>query len=143
MGDMIRLTIPGKPIGKGRPRATSRGGFVRMYTPKTTAEYERKIQDMFAADYPGYKPISGPVALYIRAYYPIPSSTSKKKARLMEDGDIPCVKKPDLDNVIKTVMDALSGLAYEDDSQVVLVDADKRYSGSGFITILIEEKSCQ
>lgn len=59
---------------------------------------------------------------------PIPKSTSKKKALEM-DGRF-CLKKPDIDNYVKLVCDALNGIAWEDDNEVAEVYAVKRYSNN-------------
>jgi Holliday junction resolvase RusA-like endonuclease len=124
----IELEIPGEPVAKGRPRFSRVGKFVRTHTPAKTVNYETRIQEAFAAKYPGWEPLTCPVSLHFAVYLTIPKSASKKRQVLMANGVILPTKKPDLDNVLKIIGDALNGLAYKDDSQIVnLILPWKRY----------------
>lgn len=124
---MIKFTIPGEPKGKGRPRFTKQG---RTFTPDTTANYENLVKVMFMQAYPGHEPIpkDTPLTAHLTAFYAIPKGASKKKALSMENGEIRPTKKPDTDNIAKIVLDALNGLAYHDDAQVVELTVIKTYS---------------
>lgn len=126
---MIRFTIPGEPVGKGRPRAVRSGnGRPRMYTPPKTAQYEALVRQSYKFSFPGEKPLTGALALEIRAYMPIPESwTQGKKAKAL-CGEIKPAKRPDLDNIIKAVSDGLNGAAWEDDNQIIWIKAAKEYS---------------
>lgn len=77
--------------------------------------------------------------MFITAYYGIPKSTSKKKYELMMNGDVLPRKKPDLDNVAKIIMDALNGLAYEDDKDIVELQITKEYSDEPRVVIEIQQ----
>jgi Holliday junction resolvase RusA-like endonuclease len=100
----ILLTIPGEPIAKARPRWAKWG----IYTPKKTVNYETLVKELFATRYPGFKPIIDlPLRIELRAYFAIPKSKSKKTQALMLRHEIRPTKRPDLDNVMKTVLDAL------------------------------------
>jgi len=66
--------------------------------------------------------------MQVMAFYEVPKSTSKKNAALMLAGDLRPTKKPDIDNIIKIIADALNGVCYHDDSQFVLVIAEKHYA---------------
>lgn len=57
----------------------------------------------------------------------------------MLDGEILPLKKPDMDNIVKVIADALNSVAYQDDSQVVLVKAKKVYSALEGVDVTIEE----
>lgn len=129
------ITVPGEPVAKGRPRMT-RAGFA--YTPKKTVNYETQIQERFATEYPDHKPVDGQLKILVWAYFTIPASWSKKKQQAALDGSIRPTKKPDIDNIIKT-MDALNGIAWRDDSQVVHVTASKYYSDRPRLEIQIQE----
>lgn len=115
---MIEFTIPGDPAGKGRPKFTRSG---HAYTPKETVNYETLVKLSFKQKYPGLKPVEKDVAMLvtIKAYYKIPASASKKRQQAMREGLIRPTKKPDWDNIGKIVCDALNGIAYYDDSQIV------------------------
>lgn len=130
---MINITIPGEPVAKGRPRVTKAG---ITYTPAKTQGYENLVKMCYMEQGNGKK-LEGELQTAIRAYFQIPKSTSKKKAKLMEEGEIRPTKKPDADNIIKIVLDALNGLAYNDDSQIVSVRVEKFYSYKPRVEIAI------
>lgn len=125
--DEITITIPGPIVGKQRPKFTTRGGFTRAVTPHKTVNYENLVKMAFQDQIQtGYKP-EAMLAVEIFAYYEIPKSTSKKKRVEMEAGRIRPTKKPDADNIAKSILDALNGLAYHDDAQVVQLNVFKFY----------------
>ena len=137
---MIQFTIPGEAVGKGRPKGTSRGGFVRMYTPKKTVLYESLVANAFLEKYTIQDMIKKPngVRADINIYKHIPESYSKKKVREILNGNIHLITKPDVDNVAKSILDALNGFAYEDDSQVYDLHIRKEYTqGESRTTVLI------
>lgn len=129
-----------KAKGKGRPRFTTRGKFVRTYTPKDTQDYCKLIRHEFIDKY-GYefKEYNDVVRMNIRVNYAVPKSLSNKKKRELLYS--PYLKKPDCDNIEKSIMDALNGVAYVDDCQVYDVHTIKRYNTEDFIIIeVIYEK---
>lgn len=81
------------------------------------------------------------MTLRIVARFLPPKSTSKKKQKQMLDGEILPLKKPDMDNIVKVVADALNGVAYNDDTQIVLVSAKKAYSAIEGLDVTVEEYS--
>lgn len=119
---MISFSVLGKPVGKGRPRFSTANGFPRSYTPQKTVEFENLVRLMFPMD--GYK-MEGNITVVITAVFPIPKSVSKKKRAALIDAPYP--HKPDCDNICKSVLDALNGIAYDDDSQVTMVVVRKKY----------------
>ena len=131
---MIKFTVPVPPVAKARPRVTMRGGFARAYTPKKTAQFEHIVADCC----PLHQPISTPCHLSVTFHLPIPKSWSKAKQKAAQDGELLPVTRPDIDNYIKAVMDALNGVAYEDDSQVVTLTAAKLYSADPRVEIQID-----
>ena len=142
---IAKIIVQGEPVAKGRPRFSTvktPGGdsFVSTYTPKKTAAYEDLIRW-------SYKAQSGDVvfpkgcelSLTVSAFFAIPKSAPKKKRSLMEDGSIRPIKRPDADNVLKTVADALNGVAYHDDAQIVTARIDKFWSDNPRVEIEIKE----
>ena len=125
----VRVNVLGEPRGKGRPKFTTKGGYARAITPEQTASYENLI----AVEYRrqcgtlrfGDKDMIG---MRIVAYFGIPQSVSKKKRAAMLDGEIRPTKKPDNDNIVKVVEDALNEGAYKDDKNVVDCVVQKYYS---------------
>ena len=128
-GQVLHFTIPGKPQGKGRARATARGGFARMYTPKKTVDYMNAVKAAFLKAYPGHKPWDGPVMLGVKAYFDVPKSWSKARRRQAEAIFMQHIAKPDLSNIVKGIEDALNGAVYVDDSQICrYATSYKKYS---------------
>lgn len=126
----ISFTVPGVPVPKARPRA-GRHGF---YTPAKTKDYESTVA--WSARAAGIKkPISGPVALALVFYMPIPASWSQKRQYAVVGN--PHVSKPDCDNLMKAVMDGLNGIAWLDDSQVWMPSAAKIYAREGRVSVSI------
>ena len=124
----------GKLKAKERPRKGKYG----FYTPKGTQDSEKLIRQHYKAY--GCKKLSGALGMKITAHLPIPKGGSKATKQKMVQGYIRPVTRPDLDNYIKTVMDALNGVAYDDDSQIVKVIAEKVYvDGNPYTEITIKE----
>lgn len=130
--------IPGEPRGKGRPRFSRRSG--AAYTDQKTAAYENLVAVAYRAKYSAELPIETAVVLTATAYMPIPKSTSKKRRAAMLAGEIRPTKKPDLDNILKAILDGLNGVAFRDDSQVVTIITRKEYSETPCLTVALEEK---
>ena len=121
----IKFTVPGVPVGKGRPRFTRTG---HTYTPEKTAAYEEKVR-LCGKTQSGQGFAGGiPLKASLMAYFPIPKSVSKKKASAME-GKFH-TKKCDADNLCKSIFDALNGCAYPDDSAVQIDRCWKIYTNA-------------
>lgn len=135
----VRFTVPGPPKGKARARTVrTRGGQTFSYTPEGTVLYENLVKISFSET--GEKTFDADQSLHVSmtAYYPIPKSASRKKKEEMSAGRIRPAKKPDIDNIIKSVLDALNGVAYHDDTQVVAVFAEKYYSDTPRVEVEID-----
>lgn len=127
MPRMIEFFVPGKPQGKGRPRSTRIGN--HHYTPAKTREYENLIRECCYAQCPTAKAgYTGWVQAVINCQFPIPKSASKRKKIAMQGGEIRPLKKPDLDNIAKVILDALNQVAYDDDKQVASLVMTKEYT---------------
>ena len=141
----IFFIIPGEPQSKGRPRFYHNGKFVRAYTPDQTVNYENlvKLAWMQKSEEPFSEPIrklEGAIKAEIRAFFPIPKSASKKKHEQMALGKIrPTTVRKDLDNICKSILDALNGIAYDDDRQIVELIAYKYYSEIPKAIVILEE----
>lgn len=122
-GMTYTITIPGTPIAKARPRVTRSG---HAYTPQRTKDYENLVRQCFQIEH-GSPMLEGALALELDLYFSIPKSTRKKDVPAMRTGQIRPTKRPDLDNCLKAVSDALNGVAYKDDSQIVAVVVQKFY----------------
>ena len=131
---MIKLTIPGEPCAKQRPRL----GKGYTYTPQKTVNYETLVRELYILQNFRQK-LEGELVMTVRAYFTIPKSASKKKAADMVAGRIRPTKRPDWDNVGKIISDALNGLAYHDDSQIVSATVEKWYSTEPRVEVELRE----
>lgn len=121
----IAFEVPGEPRGKGRPRFTRDG---HPYTDSETRAYEKKIIAYYRQQLKDFRwPDSSYIAVEVTAFYPIPKSSTKASIAGMQAGRILPKRKPDIDNVLKIVLDSLNGIAYKDDAQVVRVTGIKKY----------------
>lgn len=121
----ISFTVLGPPTAKGRPRMTRDG---HAYTHQKTVEYENLVRLEYrrqCGDHKFGRDI--PLDVRIVAYYPIPRSASKKKRQMMASRQIRPMKRPDTDNVCKSILDSLNEVAYHDDAQVVDCQVRKFY----------------
>lgn len=128
MVDTISFTVPGIPVAKGRARSFIRNGHVAHFTPEKTASYENlvKVKAEWAM---GSNPlIECAVGVDISLYVPIPKSWSKRKQNDALINKIRPTSRPDLDNFSKAVLDAINGIVWHDDKQVVYLSVGKFYS---------------
>jgi Holliday junction resolvase RusA-like endonuclease len=133
----FEFTVPGTPIGKGRPRYT---GYGRPYTPQKTRDKEKEIALAYKSKYGGERFSDlDQLRILIHAYFPIPVSATKKFHTMAVNGELYPTKKPDWDNIGKLVCDALNGVAYRDDSQIVMAMVIKHYSDNPRLEIDISE----
>lgn len=134
---MIQFAIMGEPQGKGRPKFTKKG---HTYTPEKTAAYEKAAALAYKRRYYGESFEKGvPLEMRIRAYCKVPQSASKAKKADMLSGRIRPTKTPDADNIAKIICDALNGVAYHDDAQIVRIAVEKYYSAAGYVEVALKE----
>ena len=124
----IRFTIPGECKGKGRPRFSRQGNYVKTYTDSETALYENWVKSRFLET--NQPPFEANVAIkcIITAWFSIPTSKSKKVKSLMAQNLLKPTKKPDCDNIAKIILDGLNSIAYKDDTQITTLAIRKYYT---------------
>ena len=127
MSDFKYFALRCEPQGKGRPRFYRRGNYVGTYTPEKTVDYEAEVKKAYCQQCKGVFEKGVPIEVTVRAFFRPPKSTSKCKLDKMIDKKIRPTKKPDLDNVAKAIADALNGVAYHDDAQIVALHVEKFY----------------
>ena len=108
-----------------------------MYTPAKTASYERRVAMAYRQAYPGVAPYAAhvPLALVIECVWTHPASWSKRRNAATKWR----TSAPDADNVVKAVSDALNGIAWHDDAQIVCAVAKKRYGSKARVDVRIWE----
>ena len=135
---MREFKIPGKAQAKQRPRM-GRSGIV--YTPKETLVYENYVK-MCYSDYAnqfGWLPYENQVRAEIEVLVAVPKSDSKTKKKAKIEGMIRPAFKPDCDNLAKSILDSLNGLAYHDDKQVVELSIKKYYAENAEVRVRLTE----
>lgn len=136
----IKFEVLGTPVGKSRPKFSTVNGHAVAYTPAKTANYETLVKLSYQQKYAGCMfDKDKPLRAIIRAFFPIPKSVSKKKREQMRDLRILHTKRPDVDNIVKAILDALNGVAYYDDSQVAEVMISKAYAEQPKVMIELYE----
>jgi len=138
---MIQITysVPGEPRGKGRPKFARRGNFVKTYTDAKTASYEDQIRFYALQAMGDTKAIQGAVRVFISICMAVPKSYSKKRTEDCLSGSEKPLKKPDWDNVAKSICDAMNGIVYGDDTQIVEAHVTKQYAAQSQVVVLIQE----
>lgn len=129
--------VIGKIVGKERPRVNMYSGMV--YTPGKTKDYETLIQQSFKIKYKNFMQLEGRISVEIIAYLAIPKSAKKSEIPKMLDNEISPTKKPDVDNITKSVLDAMNNFVFKDDNQVSKVTVEKRYGNVEKIVVKVEE----
>lgn len=125
---ILNFHVPGQPVGKGRPRIGKVGTHARMFTPEKTVNYEGLVAYAAQQAMAGAALMEGACDVKLRIDCQIPASWSGKKQRAAEAGEIRPVSKPDADNIIKAIFDAMNGVVWKDDVQAVEISVAKHYS---------------
>ena len=134
----IAFVVPGTPVGKGRPKFARRGNFVSTYTPEKTASYENLVKVKAEEAMQGHTLFEGAVSVEIALFVTPPASWSQKKTREALAGTVFPTSKPDVDNVLKGIMDACNEIVFKDDKQAVDVKVIKRYSDTARAFVKVE-----
>lgn len=134
---IYEFEVPGKVIGKGRPRLNSYTGVV--YTPTRTKDYESLVEQYFLLKYPRFKALEGRIKVSIIAYFSIPKTTKKTDINEMLENNISPTKKPDIDNIVKAILDSMNKFAFNDDNQITKLEVEKKYAIEDKVYVKIEE----
>ena len=134
------FTVPGEPQGKARARTVRNNGITRTFTPETTQNYEALVKLTCQQAKPETWGVpEGEIGLNITAYFAPPKSVNAKKRAAMLNGSARPTKKPDWDNMGKVIGDALNGIAYHDDSQVVCALVMKQYAETPGVHVTVSK----
>lgn len=135
----LRFVITGHPVAKARARVVVHDGKARGFTPAATRRWEadaRQVaRDVMKAQ--GRVPFTGPVTLTVTATFTVPVSKPRWWASGALAGRIAHTTKPDGDNVLKAAKDALNGIAWLDDAQVVAATVSKQYGEQPAVEIVV------
>ena len=138
MSDSIKIIVDGKPRGKDRPRFARKGKYICTYNSKQTQEYQSKVKIKAIEQCNSIidKNYSGKLKVLIKAFFKPNKSISKKQYKLLIGQ--PYLKKPDIDNIAKIILDSLNNVAYKDDNQVYDLKVYKYYDEKERVEIYLE-----
>lgn len=131
----IAFSVPGNPVSQPRPRVTSRGGRGHAYTPASHPVHAYRRCIAAAAIAAGCRPHGQPVMVVLDLVFARPKSHLGAGGELKKSA--PILPRPDVDNVAKSVLDSLNGIAWADDTQVGRLVVEKSYSTEGRTTVRI------
>ena len=135
---IVTFEVEGDPVPKGRPRFARRGQFVQTYTDAKTIDYETHVAMKARQAIGASEPLQGALTVFLYLRYTIPPSYSKKRKEACLNG-VEYPKKIDIDNVYKSITDAMNGIVYTDDSQIVEAHIKKVYAKSAGANIMVQE----
>lgn len=139
MASHIKLIINKTPQPQSRPRFTARGRYVHAYENKKITMYKRMVAATYQSYFGAVKPTEKAIAVDVVFYRPVQKSISKiERQRRLTGKSLPAIK-PDIDNYVKAILDALNGVAFRDDKQIISLNAKKLYSDKPRTEIEIKE----
>lgn len=155
----IKITVPGEPYPQARPRTmvmyTGRKIFhkrlkrivdeakAHIYDSDKSSDY-KKLVVYHAMQSKPEKLLEGELEVEVLIYKKTLKSFSKKKTALAESGQLRPITKPDADNYAKGPLDALTGIIWKDDGQIVDLIVRKFYSSKPRIEVTVRTSGkCQ
>ena len=127
-----------EPVEQARPRAARRGRHITMYDPTKVKKFKKELSQLARSQCKD-DPLDGMLEVEISFYRQVQKSLSKKERARRLSGEHRPTVKPDLDNYIKSTLDALNGILWTDDAYIVDLHAHKYYSDDPHIEIAIKE----
>ena len=138
-GLIIDFRFDIEPQQQERPRATGRGKFIRVYDPPNTAKFKRELRRLATIAMRGKERLSGALQVEIVFARKVQKSLSKKERALRLTGKHRPTVKPDIDNYTKSTLDALNGVLWDDDAQIVRMILDKIYTDTPAVIVRVKE----
>ncbi len=136
--DALTFSMSGDPRGKGRPRATARGPFARVYTDPKTRQYENSVAALARQAMGGRPPFEGPLSVSLRFRISPPKSMTKRQRAAVLSGEQAFPGRFDIDNLAKSILDGCNGVCFPDDKQVMRLFATKVASERPGVDVRIE-----
>jgi Holliday junction resolvase RusA-like endonuclease len=135
----ITISLQGIPVAKGRPRLSSYRGRVRVHTPEATRVYEEQVRIVAWQAMRNRAKFSGAVEVAMRFVFAPPASWPVKKRLAAIGGEIPHISRPDIDNLVKAVLDGLKAVALTDDAIVTRLTAEKGFGSASLAVCTVKE----
>jgi|SRR5690625_4121308 len=117
------------------------GAGVRMYDPPKSKAYKEVVAALTRShmNLNGIRTITEPLVIHLNFYFTPPKSYSKKRLRAIELKEELFTKKPDADNLAKTVLDGMNGIMYVDDAQIIGLTIGKHYGHKDYVDVKIQK----
>lgn len=137
----MKFEVKIKPVASPRPRVSRFG----TYMPGKYVFYKEAIKNSFIKENPKFTPFTGELKVRIETIFAVPKSYSKKKRQMLLPIPGICEHgagykgREDIDNLAKSILDALNGVAYVDDSQITCLLVFKTYGEEDKVIVEIEE----
>lgn len=131
---MIEIIIPGPCVPWKRPESRGR----KRFTNSEQRDYQRQVSLLAKSAMRGRDPLRLPVHVRIQVGIPIPRTWPAWKQEMAASGLLAATAKPDGDNLEKTLQDAMNGIVFVDDSQVISCERSKSYSQIPQTLIIVE-----
>ena len=135
--DQLFFTFDIEPVPQLRPRVSTRGGYVRVYDPPRVKQFKKLLHDLASEQYTR-PPLTGALSVELVFYRPVQRSLSNAEHQRRLSNESKPVVKPDTDNYLKATLDALNGVLWHDDAQIIKLIGEKRYSETGKITVSVK-----
>ena len=135
----MKIVFNIEPQQQERPRATGRGRFIRVYDPPKTAKFKRELKQLSRLEMQGKDKFDSAISVTIKFFRKVQKSVSKKEHARRTQGHVRPIVKPDLDNYIKSTLDALNGVIWTDDATIVELNTSKWYADDPRIEIEVKE----
>lgn len=137
---MLKFRLNCIPTAQARARhMTTKSGLSVSYKSANQKANERTLEALLAP-YAPKAPLHGPLVLEFVAALPVGKSDSKKLREAKLTGLVAPEKKPDLDNILKNLMDCMTRLQFwTDDVQVVCLRCEKIYAEQGYWDVALFE----
>lgn len=126
MRSILSLEINGVPLAKKRPRFRQRNGKVQTYNPQQ--DEDNGIKLLLKSKYRGY-PIASPIRVTLDFFFTQPKYVKRQFHSV----------KPDLDNLVKSILDNGNGILWTDDKIIVEIIAKKSYGDKNKTKIKVEQ----
>ncbi len=136
---VVTFSVECLPIPKGRPRFKRAGKFIQTYTPKKTLDFEELLRSRAVEAMGDSEPLDSPLEAFFYIRLPVPQSYSKKRSKACLEGLESPIKRPDIDNYAKSILDAMNGVIFKDDSQVISLHITKRYDLTPGVDMMVLE----
>ena len=135
----IKIYAPIEPFGKQRTSTTIEDSRVKHYTPGKTRKFEKDLGLFANQSMEGKEPLKGPLKVIITFKMPIPKSWPKWKQSGAREGSIVPTAKPDIDNLLKSALDACNAIVWEDDNQIVDLYTRMRFADTPSVNMIVEQ----